>query len=275
MARKIHSTAIVDAGAQLGEDVEIGPHVMIEPDVTIGDGCRIMVGAVILRYTIMGPGNVVHPYAVLGGHPQDVKFDPASETYLRIGSGNVFREYVNFSRATTPGGATVVGNNCYFMAGSHVGHDSVISDGVTLTNAAAIAGHVEIHRNAFLSAHTLVHQYCWVGELVMARGHAGLTQHAPPFVILWNMNRVAGLNTVGLRRAEHITAEDRKQIKEAYRMLYRSSLFPERALERMDACTDWGEAAGRLRDFVRRVITAERPYNRGLVPALPYRRGGT
>ena len=140
MPVKIHPTAAVDKGALLGEAVEIGPYAVIESDVVIGDGCRIMAGAVIRRYTTLGEGNVVHPYAVLGGEPQDYKFDPASETHLRIGSGNVFREHVSISRATASGGATVIGDNCFFMAQSHVGHDSVIADGVVLTNGTHVAG---------------------------------------------------------------------------------------------------------------------------------------
>lgn len=265
MATKIHPAAEVDKQAQLSDGVEVGPYALIEPDVVIGEGCRIMAGAIIRRYTTMGGGNIVHPFAVLGGEPQDQKFDPTSRTYLRIGSDNVFREYVTFSRATTQGGETIVGNDCYFMTQSHVGHDCVIADGVTLANAAAMAGHVEVGRKAFLSANTVVHQFCWVGELVMSRGHTGLSQHAPPFVMLRDINYVAGLNIVGLRRADYITNEDQRQIKEAYRMLYRSLLTPAQALAEMDACTDWGAPAGRFRDFVRRVVSAEGPYRRGLV----------
>ncbi|KKK46611.1 hypothetical protein LCGC14_3163520, partial [marine sediment metagenome] len=177
MAAKIHPRANVHKGARLGDGVVVGPFVTIEPDVTIGPDCELMVGAVIHRYTTMGSGNVVGPYSVLGGVPQDYKFDADSVTHLRIGSGNVFREYVTLSRATTLGGATVIGNDCFFMTQAHVGHDSVVADGVILTNSVAIAGHVEIGAKAILSAHTVVHQFCWVGERVMSRGNGGTTQH--------------------------------------------------------------------------------------------------
>ena len=265
MASEIHPTAQVDSHAQIGDGVRIGPNVVIEPDVVIGADCEIMAGAVIRRFTTMGAGNIVHPFAVLGGEPQDLKFDRDNETYLRIGSGNSFREYVTLNRATTTGGSTVIGDNCYFMTQSHVGHDCIIADGVTFTNAAAAAGHVEIGPGAFLSANVGVHQFCWVGELVMVRGQAGITQHVPPFVILKEFNHVAGLNSVGLRRCEQIGAEDIQQIKDAYRLLYRSSLTPEQALTEMDARSDWGGPAGRFRDFVRRVLSAEGRFQRGLV----------
>ncbi|MHC4716682.1 MAG: acyl-ACP--UDP-N-acetylglucosamine O-acyltransferase, partial [Planctomycetota bacterium] len=141
MAAKIHPTAIVDKGAHLGDGVVVGPYVQIESDVTIGDDCELMTGAIIHRHTTMGRGNVVGPYSVLGGEPQDYKFDRDSRTELHIGSGNVFREYVTLNRATRPGAATVIGNDCYFMTQSHVGHDSVIADRVILTNSAATGGH--------------------------------------------------------------------------------------------------------------------------------------
>jgi UDP-N-acetylglucosamine acyltransferase len=264
MGRKIHPTAILDARAELGEGVVVGPHVVIEGDVVIGDNCELMTGVVIRRYTTMGPGNVVHPLAVLGGEPQDYKFGPNNETYLRIGAGNVFREHVTLNRATTPGGSTVIGSHCYFMTQSHVGHDSVVADEVILTNGAALGGHVQIGRRAVLSAHAGVHQFCWVGEMVMMRGNAGASQHVPPFVITKDINCIVGLNAVGLRRAEDITDIDRRQIKEAYRLLYRSNLTTREALAEMDRRTQWGAPAGRFREFVRRVVTAEPPYKRGL-----------
>lgn len=272
MGRKIHATAVVDEHAELGDGVSIGPGAVVEADVSVGEGCEIMAGAVIRRYTSLGPGNQIHPFVVLGGEPQDYKFNPASRTYLRIAGDNVFREHVTIGRATTDGGATVIGNGCYFMAGSHVGHDSVVGDGVILTNNAAVAGHCEIGAGTILSGNVLVHQFCWVGERVIMQGHAGASQHVPPFVMVAGRNYLGGLNTVGLRRAEDITDVDRRQIKDAYRLLYRSKLRPAEALAEMDAREDWGAPAGRFRDFVRRVLSAERPYNRGLVGDNPARR---
>ena len=261
----IHPTAIVDASARLGAGVIIGPHAVVEPDTVIGDGCEIRAGAVIRRYTEMGPGNVVHSCAVLGGEPQDYKFDPNSRTFLRIGANNVFREHVTLSRATTAGGATVIGSGGYFMACSHVGHDSVIGDGVVLVNGAGVGGHAELHDRAILSAYVMIHQFCWVGQMVMSRGHSGASQHVPPFVMLGGINQVIGLNSVGLRRAAHITEADRCQVKQAYRLLYRSGLTNRQALAEMDKQADWGPAATSFREFVRRVLTASKPYNRGLI----------
>lgn len=274
MATKIHETAIVDERAELGEGVVVGPYAIVESDVVIADNCELLAGAVIRRYTTMGAGNIVHPSAVLGGEPQDYKFDPTEKTYVRIGDGNIFREGVTINRATTPGGATVIGSGCFFMTGSHVGHDSVVGDRVVLTNSAGLAGHCEVADRAILSAFVAVHQFCRIGELIMAQGYVGISQHVPPFVMLRGINYVAGLNSVGLRRADYITDADRKQIKEAYRILYRSGLTPKQALTEMDTRDDWGAPAGRFRDFVRRALEAQPPHNRGLITARAVQRTG-
>jgi UDP-N-acetylglucosamine acyltransferase len=263
---KVHPTAIVHASAQLAEDVEVGPYCVIESDVSIGPRCVLRAGAAVRRYTTMGADNVVDTGCVLGGEPQDLKFSPSTVSYLRIGEGNVFREHVTISRATTPGNATVVGDRTYWMAGAHAGHDSTVESDAILVNGSAIAGHATVGRGAILSAHGVVHQFCWVGERVMVRGNGGATMHVPPYVMIANMNQVVGLNVVGLRRAKDITDQDRAQIKEAFGITYRSGLPMTKALVRMDACQDWGEAALRFREFVRRVLAAKKPYNRGLIP---------
>jgi len=260
----IHPTAIIDPAAELAENVQIGPHCVIEADVKIASGCRLRESVVVRRYTTLGADNFVDAFVVLGGEPQDFKFDPATVSYLRIGDNNVFREGVTISRATGEGNATVIGSHTYWMALTHAGHNAVVQDHVVLVNGSAVAGYGEVGARAILSGHVLVHQFTWVGEMVMLRGHGGAGMHVPPYCLLAGISRVAGLNTVGLQRAEHITAKDRKQIKEAFRLTYRSGLTPAKALEKMDECTDWGAAAGKFRDFVRRVLEAKPPHNRGL-----------
>jgi len=245
----------------------VGAYSIVESDVEIGAGTVLRPHAIVRQYTTMGTGNTVDSNAVLGGLPQDYKFDADSKTYLQIGNDNIFREGVTVSRATGEGKVTVVGNGTYFMAGSHAGHNAVVGDRVILVNSAAGAGHSEIGPGAIFSAFSAVHQFCWVGQMVMVQATAIITMHVPPYVIVAApVNSVAGLNSVGLRRAQHINDEDRKQIKEAFRLTYRSGLTPAKALEEMDACTDWGEAADTFRRFVRRVIEAEPPNKRGLCP---------
>ena len=263
---RIHPTALVHGGAQLADDVEIGPYCLVEADVSIGAGTVLRDHAVVRRHTTLGRGNFVDAFAVLGGEPQDLKFDPKTISYLRIGDDNIFREGVTISRATGEGQATVVGNKTYWMAGAHAGHNSVAEDQVILINQAAVAGHATIGRRAILSAHVVVHQFCWVGELVMIQGNGGLSMHAPPYVMIANINQVVGLNVVGLRRAPDISEPDRRQIREAFNLTYRRGLSRQAAIEAMDAHGEWGQAADKFRQFVRRVQAAEKPYNRGLCP---------
>ncbi|MCL2700625.1 MAG: acyl-ACP--UDP-N-acetylglucosamine O-acyltransferase [Phycisphaerae bacterium] len=259
----IHPTAVVDRTAVLADDVEIGPWCVVESDVTLGPGCVLRPNAIVRQYTTMGANNLVDSFTVIGGLPQDLKFDPRTATHVRVGNNNVFREGCTISRATTPGGATVVGSNTYWMTGAHVGHDSLVEDHVILVNHVALAGHATVRRGAVLSQNTGVHQFCWVGEMVMTRGHSGISTHMPPFVTCAETNVVVGLNVVGLRRAG-VPAEQRRQVKEAFDLLFRRRLPTPRALNEMDKCTDWTGPAVRFRDFVRDVLHAKKPFNRPL-----------
>ncbi|NLF29635.1 MAG: acyl-ACP--UDP-N-acetylglucosamine O-acyltransferase [Planctomycetes bacterium] len=264
MAREVDPRAIVSETAELGQDVRIGPYAIVEDGTRLGDGCRIHAAAIIRRGTRLGCRNVVYSHAVLGGEPQDFKYDATQESFVRIGDDNVFREGVTINRGTGPGSATTIGNSNFFMTCSHVGHNSVVGSNCIMTNGSALAGHVELGDRAILSANVVIHQFCWVGEMVMSRGNAASAMHVPPYCMLGGVTELNGLNKVGLRRAPHLTDKDRAEIHEAYRLLYRSGLPATKALAEMDARTDWGAAAGRFRDFVRRVITAEAPHNRGL-----------
>ncbi|MCP4668472.1 MAG: acyl-ACP--UDP-N-acetylglucosamine O-acyltransferase [Deltaproteobacteria bacterium] len=265
---RIHPTAIVDPTAKLSEGVELGAYAVVEADVEIGAGTVIRPHAVIRRYTTMGAGNFVDSFVSLGGDPQDFKFDAATISCLRIGDNNTFREGVTISRATGQGQVTTVGNHTYWMANSHAGHNCTIHDDAVLVNGVLVAGHCTIGRGVILSGNCSTHQFCWVGESTMFQGMAGAGMHVPPYVVCSGINNVIALNAIGLRRRPDISPEDRKQIKEAFQITYRSGMNAARALEEMDSRKGWGEAAGRFREFLRQVLKAENPYNRGLCPHL-------
>lgn len=269
---KINPTAIVDPTAQLADDVEIGAYAIVEGAVEIGAGTVLRPHAVVRRFTRMGKGNLVDSFAVLGGEPQDFKFDARSRSYLTIGDGNVFREGVTISRATGEGQVTAVGNGTYWMAGSHAGHNATVGDNVILVNAVALAGHSTVEQRAVLSANSLVHQFTWVGCGVMSQGQSIISQHVPPYVVVSGINNVVGLNVVGLRRWPGMTDEDRRQIREAFNITCRSGLTVGKALERMDQCGDWQPHARHFREFIRKAFVAERPFRRGLV-GMRRRRG--
>ena len=265
---KIHPTAVVDSSAILGENVEIGAGAIVEADVQIGDGTVIRPHSVIRRYTTMGKENYVESFAVLGGEPQDYKFDPATVSYTKIGDKNKFREGVTIHRACVPGNSTIIGNENFFMVNSHVGHDTIVHDKAVFINGAVVAGHCTIHSGVILPANGGIHQFCWIGEKVMFQGGSYTTMHIPPYVLCTNINQVISLNKVGIKRDPNISDDEAKEIKEAFKMTYLSNLSPMEALSEMDKCSEWGEPAKLFRNFVRRVTKAEKPYARGLVPRI-------
>jgi UDP-N-acetylglucosamine acyltransferase len=257
---------MVHPAAVLADDVEIGAYSVVEADVVIGAGSVLREHATLRRYTTIGQNNIVDSHAVLGGLPQDLKFDPRTVSYLRVGDNNVFREGVTISRATEEGESTLIGSRTYWMTASHAGHNAVVEDDAILVNGSALAGHTVLGRGAILSAHVVVHQFCWFGEGAMSQGNAATSMHVPPFAILAGVNNVVALNVIGLRRSKEIKDVDRRQIREAFNLTYRSNLNTGDALKAMDEHTEWGPPAVRFREFVRRVATARPPYRRGLCP---------
>jgi UDP-N-acetylglucosamine acyltransferase len=265
---EIHPTATVHADADLAEDVVVGPGAIIEADVSIGAGCRIGAYSVVHTYTRLGRNNTVDAHVVLGGLPQDLGFDPDTPTYVQIGDGNTFREFVTINRATTEGGATTIGNDNYWMTGSHAGHDVTVGNNVILANGAMMGGHSTIDDGVVFGGGTAVHQFCHVGERAMFQGLSANSMHVPPYCIHTGVNIICGLNRVGIRRAKHICVEDRRQIKEAFDLLYRRGLSPARALEEMDARDDWDAPARTFVEFIRECLAAEGPFVRGICPLV-------
>ncbi len=197
----IHSTAIIEAGVQLG------------------DGCVVHAYAVIKRHSVLGAGVVVHPFAVIGGDPQYLKFDPATGSGVRIGAGTVIREHVTINRSIHAGQATVVGARCFLMANSHVGHDSAVGDDVVLANNVMLAGHVHVGGHTFLGGGAGFHQFCRIGEGVMVSGLARIALDIPPFAMAAERNEIIGLNLIGLKRRGFSRAAI-AEIKEAFRTIY-------------------------------------------------------
>jgi UDP-N-acetylglucosamine acyltransferase len=233
----IHPTALVSPSARLGRDVVIGPFAVVEDQTTIGDGCEIRAHAVVKRFTVLGAHNRVHEGAVLGGEPQDVAF-AGQDSGLVIGDRNLIREGVTIHRSTKPGGTTRVGSDCFLMALVHVAHDNRIGDRAILANNVMLAGHVEVGERAFLGGGAGVHQFCRVGRLAMVGGNSKVVQDCLPFVITDGFPaRATALNVVGLRRAG-FGASQLKTLHQAYRLLVRSGLALERALDELAALGD-------------------------------------
>ena len=239
----IHKTAVIDPAAELGRDVTVGPFAYIERDVKIGDGCAIGPHASILRYTTLGERCRVHAGAVLGDVPQDLSFTDA-RSEVRIGSGCVMREGVTIHRGTKADTVTEIGENCFLMAFSHFAHNVKLGRNVIVANGALLAGYVEVGDRAFVSGNVVIHQFCRVGRIAMLGGQAAITKDVPPFCTARpsQLNSMAAPNLIGMRRAGFTPAECR-DVRTAFKILYRSGLNVSQAEERLRTTFTTGPAA--------------------------------
>jgi UDP-N-acetylglucosamine acyltransferase len=219
MTSSIASSAEIHPTAQIGADVVIGPFAYVGPGAVIGDGCVLAPHAVVHRGATLGPGVRVDSFAVVGGDPQMIGFDPATESGVVIGAGTHLREHVTVHRSTKPGERTIVGEHCYLMANSHVGHDSKVEDRVTLANNVMLAGHVHVGSHCFLGGGSGIHQFVRVGEGAMVGGNASISRDVPPFTIVAERNALYGLNLVGLRRRKFDHAQV-AELKRCFRAVY-------------------------------------------------------
>lgn len=242
---KIHQTAIIEAGAQVGAEVEIGPFSIVGPEAVIGDKCVIQSHVVIEGPVQMGAGNFIGHGSIIGSVPQDLNFQTQTRSRIELGNANVIREHCTIHRGATEGSATVLGDENFLMVNAHVGHDCKIGNGVVIVNDCLLAGHVRIDDRAFIGGGSRFHQGIRIGRVVMAEGR--FTKNLPPFLIAAK-NQVFGVNILGLRRAG-FSPTDRDEIKRAFKLLYTSGLNTKQALEKA-AETEFGIVAREFFDFV-------------------------
>jgi UDP-N-acetylglucosamine acyltransferase len=246
-AMVIHPTAIISPEAELDSSVEVGPHAIIEEHVKIGAGTHVWANAYITGHTEIGRENQIHMGAVIGHEPQDLKFDRARRTYLRIGDRNVFREYCTVHRGADAESATVIGNDNFLMASAHVGHNSIVGNNVILANAVLLGGHVHIGDRAFIGGGAVIHQFTLVGRLAMLSGNARVSMDVPPYTIEAERNQVHALNLIGLRRA-NVTAAAVSELKKLFRLIYLSGLNGTQALA--EASKDGAFVTAEAREFI-------------------------
>jgi len=245
---KIHPSAIVHPDCQIADDVEIGAFVCIEGPAVIGSGCVIQPHAILSGAVTLGKNNTVGYGAVIGSFPQDLSYKPGTQSGVEIGDNNVIREYTTINRGTAEGSITRVGNNCFLMTGTHIGHNSVVGNQVIIANNVLLGGHVHIGDRAFLGGSCVFHQFVRVGPMVVAQGNSAFSKDVPPFTLGAILNKVVGLNSIGLRRAG-LTAAERQEAKEAFRLLYRSGYNTRQALDEA-AKRQWGPIGTEFFSFV-------------------------
>lgn len=216
----IHPTAIVSPKAQIDATTSVGPYAIIEEGVVLGPHCQVGPHVYLAGNTIIGAYNKFHPGCVVGHAPQDLKYK-GEPTGLRMGDHNTVREFATIHRATTPEEETVIGSNNLFMAHCHVAHNCVLGNHVIVVNGALLGGHVLVGDKAIISGNCLVHQFVRVGTLAMMQGGSAISKDLPPFTIARGDNGIAGLNTIGLRRAG-FASEQRLELRRLYHLLFRS-----------------------------------------------------
>jgi UDP-N-acetylglucosamine acyltransferase len=261
----IHPTAVIHSRAELHPTVQVGAYAVVGEQVKVGPGTVIGHHAVIEGWTEIGARNQIFPGAAIGLEPQDLKYDGAP-SLVKIGDDNLIREYVTINRATGAGEATILGNGNLLMAYVHVGHNCLIEDRVIISNSTALAGHIRIESRATISGVLGIHQFVHIGRLAMVGGMSRINRDVPPYMLVeGNPARVRALNKVGLQRSGLATEDGGKTLqalRKAFRILYRSGLTLNEALEQLDLLTD-REPIQHLRQFL---TLSHAPGRRGAIP---------
>lgn len=248
----IDPRAVIEPGAKLAADVVVGPYAIIGANVEIGPGCRIGPHSVVTGWTRLGANNQIFQFSSIGDAPQDKKY-AGEPTRLEIGDRNVFREYVTVNRGTTHDeGVTRIGNDNLFMAYTHVAHDCRIGNHVVMANVATLAGHVEIGDHVIMGGLSAVHQFCKIGAHAFIANNTAVTRDVPPYVMAVGQPAAPhSVNATGLSR-RGFTPEQVRNVKSAFRMLYRSELPLETALERLREAAATQPEVAALVDFIGR-----------------------
>jgi UDP-N-acetylglucosamine acyltransferase len=246
---------VISPQAQLGENVEVGPLAVIDGAVTIGDDCVIRPGAYLFGPMTMGRGNVVFSGAILGERPQHLKYNNEPTT-LEIGDNNIFREHVTIHRGTTYSMKTVLGDDNFLMANSHIAHDCVVGNRCIFANGAMIGGHCTLQDGVILSGNAAVHQFVRIGRLAMIAGCSATQKDIPPFIIQVGLDNIGGINLVGMKRAG-ISRDQINAVRTAFKMLFREGMVLPAAMARMER--DLGEF-----DVIQEMLTFLRGCTKGI-----------
>lgn len=231
----IHPTVIIDSSAWIDNDVSIGPYSIINGDVRIGAGTSIGPHTIIDQYVTIEPECRIFQYASIGAAPQDLKFQ-GEKTYLNIGRGSIIREFVTINRGTESGGGqTVIGEENYLMAYTHIAHDCKTGRKVIMANNSTLAGHVELGNHVTVGGLVAIHQFVKIGDLSYIGGKSAVVKDIPPYVIAsGDRASLHGLNSVGMKRQD-FSKSVLNELKKAYRIVFRLGLTVQQAVEKVEA----------------------------------------
>lgn len=216
----IHPTALISDQAHIDPTADIGPYVIIEGPVHIGPHCRIAPHAQILGDTHLGENTEIGRAAIIGENPQDLGFDPATPSGVRIGKNNRIREHVTIHRGSKPQSHTTLGDDNYLMTAAHLAHDVHLGDKNIIANAALLAGHIHVGNGTFIGGGAVFHQFLRIGDGCVIQGNGSFSKDIPHYCAAQRINRVTGLNVIGLRRAG-FTPDERKSLKSLFDLIYR------------------------------------------------------
>lgn len=234
MATEIHPTAVVEKGAQLGENVVVGPLAYVAANVQLGDGSRLHHHAAVEGNTILGAGSEIYPFANIGAKTQDLKYQGGNPG-VRVGERNVFREYVTIHAGTEAEAMTVLGDDNVLLAHCHVAHDCVIGSHIIASNNTVIAGHCIVEDYVVFGGVSGVHQFCRIGAHAMISAYAKIVQDIPPYMIADGQPAIIrAINRIGLER-RGFERERIDRIKQLFRILFRDGLNRSQALEKLQA----------------------------------------
>ncbi|GJM26560.1 MAG: acyl-[acyl-carrier-protein]--UDP-N-acetylglucosam ine O-acyltransferase [Phycisphaerae bacterium] len=243
----IHPSAVIDTQAILEEGVEVGPYAVIDGPVRIGEGTRVCAHAHVEGDTVIGRECVIHPFACVGGPPQDLAYDGA-RSLCRVGDRTIVREGVTIHRGTSEGSITQVGNDCMLMSNSHVAHDCAIEDHVVMSSGVLLAGHVTLCHHAVLGGAAMVQQFGRIGEYTMISGATLMTRDAAPFLTYSDRCFCHGVNRVGMRRGG-FDRESIDEVRHLHRKVFRETAHLHRAAQEM-AGTTKTKAGERFLQFI-------------------------
>jgi UDP-N-acetylglucosamine acyltransferase len=248
IAAMVHPTAIISAEAQMDATVEIGAYAIIEGPVKIAAGCKIAPHAQLVGEVEIGEETSIGRGAVIGELPQDLSFNPATASGVRIGKKNVIREHVTIHRSSKAGGFTTLGDGNFIMVGAHFGHDVEVGNSNVIANDALLAGHVHVGNNTFIGGGAVFHQFLRIGDYCVIQGNGSFSKDIPHYCAAQRTNRITGLNTIGLRR-QGFTSEQRAEMKEFFSLVFREGRNLSQAIAEARART-WPPQVEKLLQFL-------------------------